>query len=165
MTTTTDLNVHACEFAPSPCRLTLAQHLELAASLQKKAVLDWATSTAVGGRPLAQALHNVAELEKTAAAVADWETASAASESAASAASTTGFSCFFCGKPGHKIAKCPSLKCRYCHKQGHQQKDCKAFADDREWVKWARKQLKSGRKLSGGQLQFLKEWNAGKKGS
>ena len=37
-----------------------------------------------------------------------------------------------------------------------------AFDKDRKWVKWAHKQLRSGGKLSGGQLQFLKDWDAGK---
>ena len=155
MTTTTDLNVLAPMFTSV---LTPAQHFKLVADLEKKRVLQWAQATGAGGYSLAQALQHAAEMEKTAAIVADWESASICS--AASAASTVEAGCFFCHKEGHKRAQCPQLKCWYCQKQGHQQKDCRAFAKDQEWAKWARKQQRRGHKLSGGQLQFLKDWDA-----
>merc|ERR1712224_525491 len=124
----TDLNVHAADFTPPEVSLTLAQHLELAASLEhrasKQSVLD------------SDSDH--------------------ASESGASAASTVGtLNCRFCRQPGHEIKVCPQLVCRYCAEQGHRQSNCRAFDEDREWVKWARRQPK----LSGGQLKFLEQWD------
>jgi len=63
--------------------------------------------------------------------------------------------CSNCGVQGHRHVKCPKMRCHYCKKYGHQKSSCYAFDEDREWVKWAKKNRST---LSGGQWKFLQDW-------
>ena len=182
---TTDLNVQAPEFIPGVkasrilalsqrCVSTAWRRQKESEAQEKKRVAEedawkterdwvrWANSQMQKGVKLLPSQRSrLAKYEKAASAT---DSESDRASACASVASTVRvLKCHFCAREGHKRAHCPQLKCRYCLKQGHQQKECSAFDDDREWVKWARKQIRNGGKLSGGEHRFLENWNAAAK--